>query len=960
MSDIYGLPDTNGRKEGDTWTTTLPDGRTVSNTIPKGNGNQTVDQVITNPDGSTTNSRVAGNGDGGWQRWNDDSTGTSSYAGKDKQDTEVYGQHFNPGTSTTGKASHEFGMSSDYKTTATASYDSNGNRIGTDLGVANGNGLYDNVHVDNYGNKTISTTTRDEKGGLVSKFTSQVDSEGYGWRDIDDKDGKAVRWQVSPDSQGKPVLTRTVETDQGVDLYRMDDSGKSTREHRGNKPGEWFRDTTETDDKGQTTIRRLYSNFGVTVFDSEGNTLSHEGPKPPKPGIDTVGIADKVIDTVFFWNPIAKGGNKAGVHAVVGLGAMLGAWDDVPSSLNLPTQDQAFDGLYDTGKNLTTKYAYLQGTSKDANGNPIYSPDGKLDELHAKLDFYNDLSMAVIGTDWADFGDKPLETLGTAGFGIGTFFIPGPKGMGALGKGAGAIDGLGEAGIRAAMPDHPWPSITEGIGGAASPEHMPLEHPGAPNTIDNGGWGIPEATDGQSMPGRTVHVGGDELPPSRRVGGGNEMPPSRPGDMNPPSRRPGGDRPGGTAQGPTSRGSTNEPVMSGVGPKSGGNAGNGGGGGPVPPPKKPPASRPQTGKGASGHGENPSRPSTSQPPRNGGDGPAAPETALVPETPPKRRQWWDSPHSPYETAEELARAEALKDAAPPDTTGLTRIEKGRDTPSPWWPRGLNGNIKGRIGEALTEARLRAQGYDILARQPKIPWPDTPGGYIIPDFVALKDGKVVVVDSKFGSKAKFTPGQFDAYEAFNSGAVRIDSSMSSELRNNLAQFELGNSPTVSHVEVDAWNSKYLPSVEMLESAPGYLGSTPTDLAAAAWLRDPKNLIKLQREINKPKLPPIGGSVIPLSMLPLLPLGLAPWWDGEPDGEGAGNISAALAESIQYPLSAGLAMVAPLPYSVDTTGGRMTSAIKANQALTVNIMMNSADSQASYDDEIVRVEALSSSL
>jgi hypothetical protein len=251
VSDIYGLPDTYGRKEGDTWITTLPDGRTVANTIPIGNGNQTVDQVITNPDGSTTSSRAVDNGAGGWQRWNDDSTGTSSYAGKDGQGTEVYGQHFNPGTSTTGNASHEFGMSTDYKQTYTASYDEDGNRVGTDVGVANKGGLYDNVHVDNYGNKTFSETTRDESGGLVSTFTGQVDSEGNGWRDISGKDGPQ-RWQVSSDSQGKTVLTRTEETDSGVHHFRMDENGKLTDEFRGNSPGEWYRDTIITDADGKT------------------------------------------------------------------------------------------------------------------------------------------------------------------------------------------------------------------------------------------------------------------------------------------------------------------------------------------------------------------------------------------------------------------------------------------------------------------------------------------------------------------------------------------------------------------------------------------------------------------------------------------------------------------------------------------------------------------------------------
>ncbi|MBP2194290.1 hypothetical protein [Nocardia goodfellowii] len=66
------------------------------NTIPKGNGNQTVDLTITNPDGSTTNSRVAGNGEGGWQRWNNDSTGTASYSGKENEGAPAWSSAADP------------------------------------------------------------------------------------------------------------------------------------------------------------------------------------------------------------------------------------------------------------------------------------------------------------------------------------------------------------------------------------------------------------------------------------------------------------------------------------------------------------------------------------------------------------------------------------------------------------------------------------------------------------------------------------------------------------------------------------------------------------------------------------------------------------------------------------------------------------------------------------------------
>lgn len=235
MSDIYGLPPgTADHKEGDTWTT-MVDGRPVTNTIPFGNGNNTVDQVITNPDGSTTNSRVVANGQGGWQRWNNDSTGTASYADKDTETSEVYGQHFNAGQSTTAAPSHDFGISPDYQKTYTASYDSDGNRVGTDVGIANQRyqGIYNNTHVDNFGNETYTHAKPDGHGGVISSFAGQVDNQGQGtWQDMNDK-----WWTVSTDISGKPVRYRTERVADGVHQYYVNGDGVETDKFTPDKKG---------------------------------------------------------------------------------------------------------------------------------------------------------------------------------------------------------------------------------------------------------------------------------------------------------------------------------------------------------------------------------------------------------------------------------------------------------------------------------------------------------------------------------------------------------------------------------------------------------------------------------------------------------------------------------------------------------------------------------------------------
>ncbi|WP_068058974.1 hypothetical protein [Nocardia xishanensis] len=820
MADIYGLPDTTGRKEGDTWTTTLPDGRTVVNTIPQGNGNQTVDQVITNPDGSKTNSRVAGNGLGGWQRWNDDSTGTSSYAGKDTQDSDVYGQHFNPGESTSGRPSHEFGMSSDYKTTATASYDQQGNRVGTDVGHANTNGLYDNVHVDNYGNKTFSATTRDGNGGLVSTFTGQVDSDGYGWKILGDK-----RWDVSPDSQGKPVLTRTETTDKGVHLYRIDESGKTTHEFRGNKPGQWYRDTIGTDAEGKTTITRLDVHLGVTVYDTEGNILEG-GPKVAPGTIDTLGIADKVIDTVFFWNPIAKGGNKAGVHALVGLGAMAGLWDDVSVPLNLPTQEQAFDGLVDTGKNLAKEYLYLGGTFKDTNGNPIYSPDGKLDQQHATLNFYNDLSKAVIGTDWSQFPDKPLETLGTAGFGIATFFIPGPKGLTGLANGERLAAGLGEAGARAAIPDQPWPSLPERIGGAT----------------DEGGVAAGGGTRSPGAVDRAMAAAREAMEALRR-----------PWESPKEAWE-------GTGFGPgTPR--RNQPMDSegvlgpGGGHPSAGHGGNAPEGGTAPRGPRPPllpegALDPHPAPDAVSPSDLPRLPDGTMFDENGKivwDG-SLPDTETgvplgmklrddgklvwdgsIPGTrngamPPREKlpggKQPTTTGDPKQTKPNppLPEQRALERVTPPDRDGM--VQNHPD----WNVENIekDSNVRGFVGDALTRAKLLLQGYRIIAagEKAKIPVPGKPGEFFKPDFIAVdKNGNLVLVESKF-NKSQYQPDQFDGYRYYagNGKQLEIDLAENPDLLARLRRNRVDPSDmVVDRVETVRWDDQWAPTDEVLRRA-----------------------------------------------------------------------------------------------------------------------------------------------
>ncbi|MEU4809433.1 hypothetical protein AB0H20_09540 [Nocardia fluminea] len=221
----------------------------------------------------------------------------------------------------------------------------------------------------------------------------------------------------------------------------------------------------------------------IFTIDGDGNRIGGD-PNYPRPGL--LGIADKIIDDAFSWNPIAKGVNRVGFNALVGVGAMVGLWDDLPTSLALPTQKQAFEGLVDTGKGLLTEYLYLRGNAKDESGNTIYSPDGKHDQQQATLNFYNNVSKALIDTDWSQFSDKPLETLGSAGAGIALLVAPGPRGMSTLGKGAHLPEGFGGSGTPKTVPDLPWIKPVDPISPSIPEVLAPTIDPGRPNVLDMG------------------------------------------------------------------------------------------------------------------------------------------------------------------------------------------------------------------------------------------------------------------------------------------------------------------------------------------------------------------------------------------------------------------------------------------------------------------------------------------
>ncbi|MFI1238681.1 hypothetical protein [Nocardia salmonicida] len=253
------MPVTEGHEQGKPWTEVRPNGHTVEYTIPKGNGKNTVDAIVRDSTGKVVSTAriVSIEGTAKYIRWQDDVGAGSSYFESGGPNELGYGQHFAPGTSTSGIPSWIFETSPDLSKTRTLSVDSGGRVVGVDIGVRNSQGLYDNIHVDNFGNATVSSTRLTPSAQLESKFTGQMFANRSGWL-IDEQDN---HWQGEPDKDGNQSWLRV----ENGHTYRMNYLGVIT-DFSLDKDGRprldtIFPDGSQTTQSGRTTIH----------FDANGN-----------------------------------------------------------------------------------------------------------------------------------------------------------------------------------------------------------------------------------------------------------------------------------------------------------------------------------------------------------------------------------------------------------------------------------------------------------------------------------------------------------------------------------------------------------------------------------------------------------------------------------------------------------------------------------------------------------------
>ncbi|MEJ9079307.1 ribonuclease domain-containing protein [Gordonia malaquae] len=226
-----GLDEAAGRSEGDSWTTDLPNGGKVVNTIPEGNGDQSVHQEILNPDGSVGSVQdVASNGQGGYQRWATNSDGTSAYRAQDTPESEIYGSSWDAGANpATDTPVSTYGQSPQMDWSRTDNAD--GSWVDS---TQRQDGNWDHT---SQGSNGDTVYTQSGPQGENTNVTGEVDKDGMGWRQYPDGSYK----EQTLDPSGSLV---TVEKDPASGTETVVVYPSKEQSDRGVLPSKKITDTT--------------------------------------------------------------------------------------------------------------------------------------------------------------------------------------------------------------------------------------------------------------------------------------------------------------------------------------------------------------------------------------------------------------------------------------------------------------------------------------------------------------------------------------------------------------------------------------------------------------------------------------------------------------------------------------------------------------------------------------------
>lgn len=517
--DPLVFPNTTGREVGAEWWEDLPGGGKKKFTIPEGNGTNTVDIVVFDAEGKiVTNARVASvEGGPGYVRWQDDSSGESSYFDTLDPSQGGFGLRFAPGMSTLGPG-REFEVGPNWEWVKTPSYDADGNFLGYDVGIRNKEGLYDNTHIDGYGNKTFTSATRNALGGVNSQFVGQIDSSGRGW--ILDQFGRPAERFL--DGNGQPVVIstdpdtgkRTVNFGRGRNTFDSEgnllghlDFGEDGRILNGWEKNAWYskqRNEYHTDWMGllreeivdpitglRGEVRSLGDRTKVTY--SDGTVVLYDKNYNP---IDTRSTAEKIGSAAYNFG---KGAGKSLWALAASLGALSGINDGINQVGSVLGQNWHWTSRADVGEGLALGIgsllladvkAYIGtgwGIYKSATGEQSWGKTWN-DAWHSALNVYNETSKLAIGTDWSNFPTNPAETLGTATVGVASWLVPA--------KVPARLGGKGTTGVAKLPPPKPSPKpiLASGAVKPTSPrstpgllvDDVPFSHPALDSSKTNG------------------------------------------------------------------------------------------------------------------------------------------------------------------------------------------------------------------------------------------------------------------------------------------------------------------------------------------------------------------------------------------------------------------------------------------------------------------------------------------
>ncbi|GAB17768.1 hypothetical protein GOEFS_039_00020 [Gordonia effusa NBRC 100432] len=545
------LGDAKGRREGDRWETILPDGTKIINTIPVGNGDQTVDQEFVGKDGKiTSRQRVVSNGEGGYQRWSNESDGRSGYQLQMKPGENVEGISWDPGADPAGAIPRSsYGQTWDGKKSSTLATTANGTQVQVDSEQKpDGNWTHRQQTAD--GSVTLTSSG---PGGKDTKVTGQIDPKGTGW--FTGESGQRVDTFI--DGNNLPVYVTTDSTT-GSKTYQFTDP--KTNQSRANvvdKNGafighmEYNLDgSVKSGDIVEGSFRTTWVNGSVVKVNSRDDpSVEWRKVTLNADNTSTVEMKDGTILTLDSKGEVSNvqmpPDTRLGVRK-----AWDGAWESGKNSINgfrslvglgpYGTADTwkalgggVFDGVFST-----FQYGYDLVRTEAAKG----GIGGPYVASKSIGDRFADTTNLLLGVDFRDFaGEDPWGTGGQLAVGVLSWVVTPTKVLGITSRGVRvAGNSVKSVAARAGnLAKNAAESVRVG-GKLALGKNVAVKGPEIPKVaLKPGEAGLPKiaapgSVEAPKIPPTPKPPAGPKIPPTPKPPAGPKIPAEPPKPPKPP------------------------------------------------------------------------------------------------------------------------------------------------------------------------------------------------------------------------------------------------------------------------------------------------------------------------------------------------------------------------------------------------------------------------------------------